>query len=342
MAHFQRLAFWVAATLVLAGFASVRAEGPIMRLPPITADEPVSEPSAPEGILLSGTEPIDRLTDPPVPAPTKQVNEPPDDYRDGFFQKLLVTGAWFPKGGQESLGVSEMELQGWFALPCPTAKSPLFLIPGFGVHFMDGPAEPDLPARLYDAYLEFRWMSMLGEHLGAELSARPGVFSDFEQDADDALRIDYRAIGMWQFTPRFKLVAGAAYLDRENLTRLVPIGGALWTPTEEWRLDLIFPQPKVARRITCFGAVDLLTQDWLYVKGEFGNAIWSITRSSGASDVVESSDMRLLLGVERKAIGRPDLWVEVGYVFDREIEYVSDTPEYEPSDTLLLRAGVIY
>lgn len=312
-----------------------------MRLPPIAADDAWYESPAAQGLLLSGTEPIDRLTDPPVPTPADQENEPPNDYRKGFFQKLLFTGAWFPKGGEQGLGVSEMELQGWFALPCPTAKSPLFLIPGFGVHYLDGPTAPDLPPRLYDSYFELRWMSMLGEHLGAELSVRPGVFGDFEHDSDDAFRIDYRAVGMWQFTPRFKLVAGAAYLDRESV-RLVPIGGVLWTPTDRWRLDLLFPQPKLARRIYTFGAVGLLTQDWLYLKGEFGNGTWAITRASGASDVIESRDLRLILGVERKAIGEPDLWLEVGYVFDRKIEYRSSTPDFHPSDTLLLRGGVIY
>ncbi|MHC4181359.1 MAG: hypothetical protein ACYSWU_28000, partial [Planctomycetota bacterium] len=105
---------------------------------------------------------------------------------------------------------------------------------------------------------------------------------------------------------------------------------------------LVFPHPRIARRIYLFGSYADDVQDWLYLAGEFGGGIWAIERTSGAVDEVDYTDFRVVLGLERKVIGGLDARFEVGYVFGREVRYDSGTPGFEPADTVMLRGGVTY
>ncbi len=97
----------------------------------------------------------------------------------------------------------------------------------------------------------------------------------------------------------------------------------LYQPTPNTRYDIFFPQPKLSQYY--FATVG--TQDlWGYVSGEYGGGSWTIRRANGASDSIDINDLRVMLGVEW---GRSDLirngrhtgFFEVGYVFDREVEY---------------------
>ena len=71
--------------------------------------------------------------------------------RNGVFQRLLFDATWLAPGGADGLGNNDLQLQGIFALPCPTINSPLVITPGFAVHYLQGPQNADLPPRLYEA-----------------------------------------------------------------------------------------------------------------------------------------------------------------------------------------------
>jgi hypothetical protein len=58
--------------------------------------------------------------------------------------------------------------------------------------------------------------------------------------------------------------------------------------------------------------------------------------------VINYSDWRLLAGYERKITGGLSTRYETGYVFKRELEYDSATPDVALDDTLFLRAGLTY
>ena len=67
-------------------------------------------------------------------------------------------------------------------------ETPLLVTPGFAFNWLNGPLSdpadvprgPDLPPRLYDAYLDFAWYPRVNQWLGAELGVRTGVWSDFD------------------------------------------------------------------------------------------------------------------------------------------------------------------
>lgn len=276
----------------------------------------------------------------PLTKPPEVMADGPRDVRPGMFQRLIFAGTWIAPDGVEGLGLSDLELRSVLALPCPTRECPMVFTPGFAVHYVDAPGF-DLPPRLYDAFCEFRWLPKLTDRLMFDLAVTPGVYRDFEQDTSDGLRTTAHAAGVWTWTPAAKLVLGVSYLDRTDIN-VLPIGGLIWTPDPEWKLDLLFPQPKIARRFYGCGHYGSDVEDWLYVAGEFGDWTWAITRGDGVRDEAEYRDARLLLGLERRAIGALDARFEVGYVFARKLRYTSGLAEVEPNPGLLLRAGIEY
>lgn len=255
----------------------------------------------------------------------------------GLLQRISLTASWLPQDQPSDLGLTEVEVLATIGLPAPTRDSPLLITTGFETRFLDGPVTPALPPRLHDAYVEFRWLKKVRPRWGIDLAVSPGVYSDFEKWDDDALRIKGRALASFEWTPRLKLITGIVYLDRSDVS-LLPAAGVIWTPHPDARYELVFPRPRVARRIYCEESLE----DWIYIAGEFGGGSWSIEQVPGVQDVVTIRDIRLILGLERVREGGGGRRIEVAYVTGREVEFDSALPSFEPDDTIMLRGGWTY
>jgi len=330
----RRCTLWIALVVWLLAAGSLW--GQVVRLPAVM---PPSE-AYPVRVASRPGSPAE------LPEPSLEFLPPPDadrppDARDGMFQKLIFTHEWLAAGGNDGLGIHDLELKTILALPIPSRRWPLLITPGFAVHYLDGPLVPDLPARVYDAYTQFRSLGRVNPRLGVELAVTLGAFSDFRQGADEAFRITGHGAAMWEWTPTMKVVLGAAYIDTPDAD-VIPVCGLIWSPHEDFTLEAVFPRPKLAHRVYWPGACTKDVQDWVYVAGEFGNDTWAIRRTGGTDDEVNYRDWRVVLGLERKAIGRLDARLELAYVFSRELKYKSPTPNLDLSDTVMLRAGVTY
>lgn len=272
--------------------------------------------------------------------PTAPIELPPE-HRNGFFQKAILDYAYLPRWNPRGMGQHDVETKLVFALPCPTVEWPLLLVPAYGIHAIDGPRDVEMPAQLHDAYLALRWLPKLSERVELDVTVAPGVYSDFEQSSDRAIRTPGYAAATWKCHPRLHCVLGVGYFDRLTVDWL-PVGGLIWMPTDRTRFELLFPQPKLAWQVGALGADGLLVQDWVYLSAEFGGGAWAFRRSDGADDLVDFRDYRIYAGAERKIRGGWELRFETGYVFGREIQYLSGLPSAYPSDTVLVRAGVRY
>lgn len=311
----------------------------VIRLPAVTAEQPAeytahlqaSYPDSPAELLQAPGE---------LELP-KQPERPPGA-RSGMFQKLLFDGEWLAPGDSaDGFGLTNVHLRTILALPIPSRNYPLIITPGFAVTYLDGPQGGDLPSRVYDAYTQFRWMRRLSPQWGMDLAVTPGMFSDFQQDHDDAFRVTGHVATQWEWKPTTKVITGVAYIDRYE-TDFLPICGVIWTPHDDVNYELVFPHPRISRRIYMFGAYGEDVQHWAYVRGELGGGIWAIERTGGLSDVVDYTDYRLIFGLQRKVIGGLGAHLEMGYVFGREINYHSPTPRIEPTDTIMFRGGLVY
>lgn len=310
--------------------------------PPAEIDGPEILPLTPDIMLDPGDYPADGpigmehplLGDPVMRDGMTRLSS----YRNGFFQKLSLTATWLPNGSDpQDFGFTEIDTFASFALPFPITAWPLVITPGFNMHLLGGPENTDLPARLYDTYFDFMWLPTFVNRYTLLLAVSPGYYSDFEVSDADAFRVTGKGLVLYDAVPdRLQLVAGVLYLGRDNL-KLLPVGGAIWTPTDYLRFEFIFPKPKLA---VCFNE-GFGYQDWVYSTAEYGGNTYSVERTSGAHDKITLQDFRILMGVERKLNGGTGYSLEAGYVFGRRVTYLSGGG-FEPGDTVLLRAGIVF
>ena len=72
-------------------------------------------------------------------------------------------------------------------------------------------------------------------------------------------------MGIVALSERFQIVGGILYLGRNNI-KLLPAVGVLWSPDDDIKLELVFPQPRASYRFAQECGVDW----WVYLMGEFG------------------------------------------------------------------------
>ncbi len=344
------------AILLLAMVAAARTAAVEAELP--VALPPVPEPSAAWQTVWQAAEQGDpgvvvRID--PVPDAPGWLSEPdsrgsfgrlpatkpnPLPGRDGVFQKLTFSGTWLPRLGNDGLGISDLDFGLTLGFPFPTREAPLLVTPKFAVHYLDGPLAPDLPPRLYDSSVEFRWLRRVRPRLAAVVAVEPGVHGDLDVNDSDTFRILGKGLGIYDWSTTTQIVLGVVYLDRYDLP-VLPVGGVIWKPDDTWRYDLVAPYPKIARRLFLPTGPSPV-EYWAYIGGELGGGIWAISRASGTRDILTAWDYRILWGVERKMPAGSVSRVEIGYVFGRTFDFSSPTPDYRPDDTLMLRVGMSY
>ena len=287
---------------------------------PRDIDPAPPRPAAPDPPPLAGT--AAALTDPPNAALT--------DFR--------LSQTYLPRFGRTGFGNHDTDLAAQFAFPGwdPLGK-PLLLKGGVGVHAWDGPAaDPGLPGAVYDFYLDLGWKPRPAEWLFLDLGLTPGLYTDLRAFPHEAFRPRGRGLAVVALSERLQFVGGVLYVNR-NGTKVIPAGGVLWTPDEATRCQLVFPQPKAARRLASRGGAEW----WVYLAGEFGGGTWAYERPDGSTNSVDLNDYRVILGGELKRAYGWALRAEAGYVWGRELVPLN-APRVTPADTLMARLALVY
>ena len=243
------------------------------------------------------------------------------DFRNGIFQKIAGSVLWSPKSGsgKKSLGLTQLELHSTFAFPMFTKESPLLVTPGFSTWFFSpGESQYDDSLDLYSANCEFRWIRPLFSQYAVLLGAAPGYHGAFQYGGGNGFRVPIHIGGLWNYNPRTQLMLGCAWLDRTDYNWL-PFGGLIWEPDNmEVRFELLFPNPKIAKRVRWWGsAVGNDVSDWVYAAGELAGDCWALKNDAGQTGTIAYRDYRLMLGYERKATCGLHVAVEAGGLFAR-------------------------
>jgi hypothetical protein len=309
--------------------------------PLLPEGQPSAGPVLPGGVL--GGEPYrpgtpmllpDGTLPPVAPAPTL-----PKGAKPGIFQQALVAETYLPRfGGDNGFGINDVLVQATFGFPFFTRENPLVVTPAFEIQMLDGPTAPSLPPELYDASISFLHIRKFSDTFSMHFGATPGVHSDFQKSSSEAVRVPARLLGVWEWRPNTQLILGALYLARDDVNFL-PAGGIIWTPNDDTRLELIFPRPRYAQRFFYAGDIEW----WWYVAGEFGGGSYAVRDAAGfGSNVITLSDLRAILGLERRVTGGINSRIELGYVFARKVEFQETLPTFEADPTLLVRGGLSY
>jgi hypothetical protein len=260
-----------------------------------------------------------------------------------WLQQAKFDTTYLPGGGNDGLEITDLELRGTFAIPCADGWAPLLVAPDFATHFWRSHLPPSphadaqLPTSLYDASLDFSWRPRPAEWLFLEVGITPGFYGDYHSSAGDSFQMRGRGLAVVAFSPQWQVVGGLLYINR-NETKVLPAGGVVWSPDEDTRCRLVFPEPRISRRLGTAGKV----QWWGYLAGEFGGGRWAVEQNDGRVESIDYTDLRVILGLECVAPHRVKGHIEAGYVFDRKVNFSSAAPDFDPADTMMVRVGISY
>lgn len=267
------------------------------------------------------------LSEPTVPS---QIERP------GFFSARRLGASWLAPGGETGFGMTDVEC----SLSWPTLRNDmdttLLFTPGFGFHAWLAPRYLDLPAQVFDVYLDIILQQPLSERWSASLGVTPGLYGDFRSFHGEVFQVTGWGLASFVVGPKLSLLGGVAVV-RQLESHVLPVGGVVWSPREDWRFELLFPRPRVAHRLVFSSS----RSAWGYVAGQFGGGSWSITLDDAASTLVTYSDLRVMLGCEWAGSDSLSGVVEAGYVFSRNLSAFGLT-QLVPEDSVLLHGGVTF
>jgi hypothetical protein len=266
----------------------------------------------------------------------------PIDARNGFFQKIKLTGDVIPQGAYDNLGWTEFGLDLVTALPFFTRENPIIITPSYDIHFLDRPIGFDLPPRLHDVAIDFHVFRVFGNHWIADFAVQPGLYADdYSFDSSEALRFNGRALGVYAPTIETKYALGVTYLDG-GWSKVVPVVGVIYKPNDDVEYQILFPTPRIAWRLP-WTNIPGKDERWMFISVEYGNQAWAFEQSNGEGDVLAYRDYRAILGIERKIVGGISHRLEIGYVFNRDMKIASVGPnDISMDNSLIARAGISY
>jgi hypothetical protein len=215
----------------------------------------------------------------------------------------------------------------------------VILRPTVAAYFLSGPNQTDLPSRVYDAELEATWMHRFNDRFRMHVSARGGVYSDFNtsEDFEKSLRVSGTGIGAFEVNPDLQLVLGVAYFNLGDVWAW-PVAGVVYQPSDEIRLELLFPEARISALIN---ENEFFTER-AYLGAKFFGRTWQVDRTIGMRDRVTYSDWRITAGHEIRYVYGISTFVEFGYAFNRELEYRSGVGDYDPEGVALISGGIFY
>jgi hypothetical protein len=310
----------------------------LSRLPP-TAPDATSPLGSREPILTASSILTLEGNAPPggsLSAGTAILQPDPSADPPPFWLSRQVTAAWLPVLDDNGFGTTDVDANTTIVVWYVDDEPALLVTPGFGFHSWIGQEQLDLPPRVFDAYVDVNARWQFNETWGLNLGVTPGAYGDFESFSSKTFQMTGWGLLVWTWSPKFSLLGGVAVV-RQLESHILPIGGALWTPDDDTRIELFIPRPRLARRLIAGECREV----WLYLAGEFGGGAWSITLPGDDDELVIYNDLRVIAGIEWLEIDRLTGVVEAAYVFDREI-LAFGLSQARPSDTFMLRASLAF
>lgn len=256
-----------------------------------------------------------------------------------------------PTSSDKKLGVTEIDLRCQFAIPlrCLAGSSAtagaempyLYLAPGAAFDwFTTSPAmqfASGFPETVstYAAYLDVGVQPRLNSDIWVDAWVRVGIFSDYRKTSSKSVRVMGRAMGMFSISKEWDGAIGIVYINREQI-KLLPSGGLIWHPNADTLFKLTFPDPKLSKRIKATSDADI----WVYLQGNYGGGVWTITDVSGTMEPTDYNDIRLGIGLELENKSRFSGFFEFGGAFGREL-YRSGR-SWSAENTWYLRTGIVF
>ena len=261
-----------------------------------------------------------------------------------FREATFVDVTYMPKSSDKNgFGFTNVDLMMQLGIPCrfipnnePGQSGPgyLYFGPGGSLVWWNPPSGSRFSDKMgFSGFLDFAAMPKFNEVVSVDLGFRFGVYSDFEKVYSKSWRFQGRAIGHFKLSRTVDLAMGVLYLDRDRI-KLLPTGGIIWRPQDDWEIRMLFPNPRITKRLFDNGRAQ-----WrVYVQSDYGGDSWSLkNKEIGRFDY---NDIRLGGGIEFETITRVKGYFEFGGAFGREL--YSHGHREKLNDAIYLKTGIVF
>ncbi len=297
--------------------------------PPPAVPTPLSN----EAIPLDGT-PRDATVKPKV-----------DEHQ---FQNQYSSLAWIA-GANDRLGMIELLFNPpsrvWFDPTRPVTTT--FVDIEWGARWLSGPDITDLPPQLFNIGINVGDRFQFNDAISVDAMLSPSWYTDFSNKGVQAFRMPWHLVAYYKIQEDWYWATGVTDLARDDI-KYLPVLGTVYAPKDgDIRLDLVFPRPKISRKIAQIQKVEngMTFQGnsyWLTLSGELGGGSWAISRENRAYDVTTYRDYRLVAGLESHRTNGQITRLEAGWIFNRSVAYRSNIGNYNPADTFMIRISSDY
>jgi len=295
--------------------------------------DPIAVPDITEQL----TEPL-----PPVDSCDEAITVPERSYWDGLiddhrliYREVRPSTPEVMLRDKDGLGMTSLG----FHSGIDSDTSPLFWDIRFDWIFLNGPSAPDVRSQVYDLSFTANYAAQFSDDVGIHLHFAPTFSGDWDNKTEDAFRMIGGGLITWQYQPGAKIVAGFTYLDRHDLNVLPVFGIRLFsTQSSGIELDLIYPSPKISWKT----GEDDDGESWAYIGSEIGGGSWAIETDDNFKDVMGYRDRRLVIGWESRQFDGSRNTFEIGYVFNRRLDYRRRAFDRDLGDTVVFRWGASY
>jgi len=211
--------------------------------------------------------------------------------------------------------------------------------PEFNFRGWEGPQFLDLPGQVYRFASDFELSTPANNPISFQLGFTPSLGSDLDAGVtSDAFMFDGRGVMFLRVNPELTVALGAAYLDRVQ-DQIIPYAGVIWTPNDRFEARLMFPKARVSYLVG--GYNNFAT--WAYGSLEYNVEAYQIglRGPDGKNEQIQVQDYRALLGL-RMDDGNVAGFIEAGYVFKRDVDFLHGTPDFGISSGFVTRLGIRY
>jgi len=273
--------------------------------------------------------------------PTTAAGRPPVDIAALMRPRFSFEAGWEPEVDGVAIGTVGGSIR--FPLYPVFGPPPPFITAGYDFTQLEAPASLDLPSSMHEFSTGLAWMRRINERWMLRFMLSGAFATDLHNTGGDAWRMRGGGFAIYRPNERWSLAVGAMATGRMDIP-VLPAAGLIWQPTPALTVNLMMPRPRISWMIIERDN----RQHWVYIGGAIDGGDWAYERANGVGDRLEYREWRLVLGWESmppKPLGAfmstgTTINAEVGYVFGREFEFKSATPDISIGNAVLLRAGI--
>ena len=223
-----------------------------------------------------------------------------ESQRTGMFQGVSVGIAYLPELGNHGLEMMQVRFGAKFGLPAPLKDSFILVSPSFEPTFVKWDGQEPFPDALYSASLGCTLMKKINDHWSAMASVGPRWSSD-GREMQSAVRCSLMGGMTWKKASQWQFSFGVIYSNRDDSFNILPFGGLVWTPNEDWKYELMVPMLRVSRKCHYFQKILPYPNEpthWGYAGIGFGGGTWAFQSVNNMPDVANYTEFSVVLGLE--------------------------------------------